>query len=91
MVGCISIVTDYDKEKYNSDSDVEFAIKDNCTALLQKCLDSLPENRSVMKSDKQQIAEKFEQELSLRWELQPALRSGSLRLQMILGKYMTAQ
>lgn len=64
MVGCISIVSDYDKEKYNSDSDVEFAIKDICTALLQKCLDSLPENRSVMKSDKQQIAEKFDQELS---------------------------
>ena len=65
MVGCISIVTDYDKEKYNSDSDVELAIKDNCTKLMQKCLDSLPENRSVMKSDKQQIAEKFDQELSL--------------------------
>ena len=65
MVGCISLVTDYDKEKYNSDDDVNLAIKENCTALIQKCLDSLPENRSVMKSDKQQIAEKFDQELSL--------------------------
>ena len=29
MVGCISIVTDYDKEKYNSDDDVNLAIKEN--------------------------------------------------------------
>ena len=64
-VCCISIVTDYDKEKYNSDSDVETAIRDNCTELIQKSLDSLPEMISVMKSDKQQIAEKFDQELAL--------------------------